>query len=61
MPIYVYECRECKEEVEEIQKHDAPPPELCPACGRKGTLRRAMPLSNFQLKGPGWSKDGYGS
>jgi len=60
MPIYVYSCGECKEEVEEIQKIDDPPPEECPKCGKKGTLRKTMGVSNFQLVGSGWAKDGYG-
>jgi len=60
MPIYVYKCGECKEEVEEIQKVNDPPPEECPACQRKGTLSKTMGVSNFQLVGSGWAKDGYG-
>jgi len=60
MPIYVYVCRECKAEVEEIQKMDDPPPAECPKCGERGTMSRTMGLPNFQLVGSGWSKDGYG-
>ena len=60
MPIYVYLCGKCKEEVEEIQKIDDPAPEECPKCGKKDTLRKTMGVSNFQLKGGGWAEDGYG-
>ena len=61
MPVYVYECRECRGEVEEIQKLDDPPPLLCPSCKHEGTLERKMGVSNFQLVGSGWAKDGYSS
>lgn len=60
MPVYTYECEECKERTEELQRISDPVPETCPKCKQKGTLRRAMSLSNFQLKGSGWAKDGYG-
>lgn len=60
MPVYVYECRECQKETEELQRLTDPPPETCPSCGRKNTLERRMGVSNFQLVGGGWAKDGYG-
>ena len=60
MPIYVYICGKCKEEVEEIQRIDDPAPEECSKCGAKDTLRKTMGITNFQLLGPGWAKDGYG-
>jgi len=59
MPIYTYRCRECKKELEEIQKFSDPPPEKCPKCEAKGSLERTMGLSSFQLKGGGWASDGY--
>lgn len=59
MPIYTYRCRECKAEVEEIQKLGADPPPECPKCGAKGCLDKTLGLSNFQLVGSGWEKDGY--
>lgn len=61
MPIYVYECLECKSEVEEIQKMSDPPLEDCPKCGKKKVLEKKMGKSNFQLKGGGWADDGYSS
>jgi putative FmdB family regulatory protein len=60
MPIYTYRCRECKAEIEEIQKMSDPAPEKCPKCNAKKTLERTMGLSNFQLVGGGWAEDGYG-
>jgi putative FmdB family regulatory protein len=61
MPMYVYKCSNCQNEVEEIQRFDDPAPDLCPHCNEKGTLSRVMGTSNFALKpgGVGWAKDGY--
>ena len=60
MPIYTYRCQECKAEIEELQKMDAPAPKQCPKCKAKGSLEKTMGLSSFQLKGGGWAEDGYG-
>lgn len=60
MPIYTYRCSKCKEVVEEIQKFDDPAPKKCPHCGAEDSLERTLGISNFQLKGSGWAKDGYG-
>jgi len=60
MPIYTYRCWECKAEIEEIQKFDDPAPETCPKCQCRRTLEKTFGVSNFQLKGSGWAKDGYG-
>lgn len=61
MPIYVYGCRKCGEEIEEIQKMDDPAPEKCEKCGVKGEMEKKMGTSNFTLGegGVGWAKDGY--
>lgn len=61
MPIYVFECRKCKNEVEELQKMDDPPPEKCTKCGAEGEMVKTIRASNFTLGegGVGWAKDGY--
>lgn len=59
MPMYLYECSECKAETSEIQKFEDPAPKECPNCGAKDTLTRQMSRSNFALKGGGWASDGY--
>ena len=59
MPIYLYRCRQCKHDFEELQEMGASVPERCPKCEREDTLERLMGLSNFQLVGSGWAKDGY--
>jgi putative FmdB family regulatory protein len=58
MPIYEYVCVKCKDKQEIItHTHDAPETVPCQQCG--GTAERIISLSNFQLKGGGWAKDGY--
>jgi putative FmdB family regulatory protein len=59
MPLYLYQCKACQEETEEIQKMGEKPPSTCPHCEKEGTLEKKIAVSNFQLKGSGWAKDGY--
>ncbi len=59
MPIYEYQCEECKEELEVIQKVSDDPIETCPSC-QNNTLKKKTSMSAFHLKGGGWYKDGYG-
>ena len=58
MPLYEYLCPSCSFSGELIvdlyEERDA---QLCPLCKRK--LARQLSLTNFVLKGGGWSKDGY--
>lgn len=59
MPIYEYQCRECGEVSEEIQKFSDPPLETCNTCG--GKLERCMGAPAIHFKGGGWANDGYAS
>jgi len=59
MPLYVYECKKCGAQQEELQKLNDPAPDVCDACQAKGSLEKVLGVSNFQLKGGGWAKDGY--
>ena len=61
MPIYEYVCSNCKKTTDTLQKLSDPPPEVCPACGAKGTLSRVVSRTSFVLKGGGWHADLYGS
>jgi putative FmdB family regulatory protein len=61
MPIYVYECKHCEAEVELLQRLDDPPPSFCERCQSRGKMVKVLGVSNFQLKGSGWAKDGYSS
>lgn len=59
MPIYEYQCTECGNEIEVIQKVDARAPGRCDKCS--GRLKKKISRASFQLKGGGWYSDGYGS
>lgn len=57
MPIYEYNCQDCKQIFEDWQK-DYEERELpCPVCGGPGT--RLISSSSFVLKGGGWYSSGY--
>lgn len=55
MPIYEYRCEKCGNKFEKIAKYDDVV--SCEICGY--VTKKVPPLSNFQLKGKGWAKDGY--
>tara|TARA_R110000824_G_scaffold52735_4_gene146523 strand:- start:637 stop:828 length:192 start_codon:yes stop_codon:yes gene_type:complete len=59
MPIYVYECENCKIVREEIQKYSDDILTDCEECESEDTLHRLIEMSSFHLKGGGWYKDGY--
>ena len=59
MPVYEYECGECRKVFEVQQKMADAPLSQCPEC--QGTVRKLMSRSSFQLKGGGWYADGYAS
>jgi putative FmdB family regulatory protein len=59
MPLYEYECLNCKRHTEKIQKFSDPEITTCPHCG--GELKRVISAPAFALKGGGWYADGYGS
>lgn len=58
MPIYEYDCSNCNETLEAIQKVKEKPLTECPRCGEPALIRRTS-LTSFQLKGGGWYRDGY--
>ncbi len=59
MPIYEYQCENCGNELEIIQKISDEPLKYCPSCESDG-LKKKTSMSAFHLKGGGWYKDGYG-
>jgi putative FmdB family regulatory protein len=63
MPIYEYECESCgyrKEIMIRKPSDEKGSHKLgCDKC--KGMMKRVISPSNFQLKGGGWYKDGYGN
>ncbi len=52
MPIYEYQCEQCKKHTEALQKVDDPPLDTCEDCG--GKLQKTIPNSTFHLYGPGF-------
>ena len=57
VPIYEYQCTNCGRTVEVMQRITDKPLIKCPTC--KGTLRRLISLTSFQLKGTGWYATDY--
>jgi len=56
MPIYEFECK-CGEKLEKLVSKPIKTTK-CLFCG--GRMHRIVSASNFQLKGTGWARDGYG-
>jgi putative FmdB family regulatory protein len=59
MPLYEYECTQCKRHTEKIQKFSDLEITVCPHCG--GPLERVISAPAIAFKGGGWFKDGYGN
>ena len=57
MPIYEYQCSECRETFEIIQKFSDNPLTKCKFCN--GKVERLISSSSFQLKGSGWYLTDY--
>jgi putative FmdB family regulatory protein len=58
MPIYEYECSECGQIEEALQKMSDPPLSTCKHC--HGKLHKILSQSSFHLKGSGWYVTDYG-
>ncbi|WP_257294827.1 zinc ribbon domain-containing protein [Endozoicomonas sp. YOMI1] len=52
MPIYEYQCEQCSEVTEAIQKFGDEPLSDCPVCGH-AALKKLSSASAFRLKGGG--------
>ncbi len=59
MPVYEYECNECRKTLEVQQRIADAALTNCPDCD--GVLKKLVSMSSFQLKGGGWYADGYSS
>jgi len=58
MPVYEYQCKECGQIEEALQKISESPLETCSHC--KGHLKKLISQSTFHLKGTGWYVTDYG-
>ncbi len=55
MPTYEYECQDCHEPVEAVQKFSDPALTVCPRCG--GELRKLYSAVGIVFKGSGFYKN----
>lgn len=59
MPIYEYQCHQCNERHEIIQKISDAPLTHCPKCG--GDMKKLLSSPAIQFKGSGFYKTDYAS
>jgi len=57
VPIYEYECQECGEVTEVMQRITEDPLITCETCG--GPIKRLISNTSFVLKGTGWYVTDY--
>ena len=57
MPLYEYQCTQCKERAEILQKFSDPPYSHCAKCG--GDMRKLQSSPAIQFKGSGFYKTDY--
>jgi len=57
MPLYEYECTQCGQVEEVLQKFSDKPLKKCRTCS--GSLRKLISNSSFHLKGTGWYVTDY--
>jgi putative FmdB family regulatory protein len=59
MPVYEYQCTQCNEQFEIMQKITDDPLIKCNSCG--GDLKKLITNTSFVLKGSGWYVTDYPS
>ena len=57
MPLYEYQCQECSQRVELIQKFSDPPLTECPSC--RGPLEKLLFAAGIHFKGSGFYINDY--
>jgi putative FmdB family regulatory protein len=57
MPIYEYQCQDCGQRTEALQRMSDPPLTTCPHCN--GPLKKLISAPAFQFKGSGWYVTDY--
>jgi putative FmdB family regulatory protein len=58
MPLYEYQCQECGEKSEHVQRFDDAPLTICSSCG--GALKKLVSAPAIQFKGSGFYLTDYG-
>jgi putative FmdB family regulatory protein len=59
MPLYEYQCTNCNERIEILQRMSDPPYAHCPKCG--GEMKKLLSSPAIQFKGSGFYKTDYAS
>ena len=59
MPIYEFECCECGNQIQVLQKFTDKPVTECSVC--RGRMKKLISQSTFHLKGSGWYVTDYAS
>jgi putative FmdB family regulatory protein len=59
MPLYEYQCTNCNERIEILQRMSDPPYDHCPKCG--GEMKKLLSSPAIQFKGSGFYKTDYAS
>ncbi|HEV7919824.1 MAG TPA: FmdB family zinc ribbon protein [Thermoanaerobaculia bacterium] len=59
MPLYEYQCTQCKERSEVLQNLSDPPHTHCSKCG--GEMKKLLSAPAIQFKGSGFYKTDYAS
>ena len=59
MPLYEYQCTNCNERMEILQRVSDPPYSHCPKCG--GDMKKLLSAPAIQFKGSGFYKTDYSS
>lgn len=59
MPLYEYQCTNCSERVEILQRVSDPPYGHCPKCGAE--MKKLVSAPAIQFKGSGFYKTDYAS
>src|SRR6185437_16906990 len=57
VPLYEYQCKQCRHRFEKIQSFSAPEEKVCPECG--GEVERLISAPAIQFKGAGWYVNDY--
>jgi putative FmdB family regulatory protein len=58
MPLYEYQCQECAETLEIVQRFSDEPQTICPSCG--GVLKKLISSPAIRFKGSGFYLTDYG-